>query len=66
MHTDIRGNTSGLKCHKNETETKVKYRSLCIEIQRMWKMKCMIIPVINGVTGIVTEGLKKILEAMPG
>ena len=24
----------------------------------MWKMKCMIIPVINGATGMATEGLK--------
>ena len=26
----------------------------------------MVIPVITGATGIVTEGLKKNLEAMPG
>jgi hypothetical protein len=32
----------------------------------MWNMKCMIIPVIIGATGIVTKGLKKNLEAIPG
>jgi len=32
----------------------------------MWNMKCMIIPVIIGVTGIVTKGLKKNLEAIQG
>jgi hypothetical protein len=25
----------------------------------MWNMKCIIIPVITGATGIVTKGLKK-------
>ena len=44
---------------------KLKYRSLCIEIQRMCNMKCMIIPRITGATGLVTKGLKKILESMP-
>jgi hypothetical protein len=29
-------------------------------------MKCMIIPVIIGATGLVTKGLKKDLEAKPG
>jgi hypothetical protein len=32
----------------------------------MWNMKCMIIPVVIGATGIVTKGLKKNLEVMPG
>jgi hypothetical protein len=25
---------------QNEAEKKLKYRSLCIEIQRMWNLKC--------------------------
>jgi hypothetical protein len=29
--------------------------SLCIEIQRMWKMKCMIVPIITGAAGTVTK-----------
>jgi hypothetical protein len=29
-------------------------------------MKCMIIPVVIGATGIVTKGLKKNLDAIPG
>jgi len=45
---------------------KLKYKSLCIEIQRMWNLKCMIIPVIIGATGIVTRSLRKNLEAVPG
>jgi len=32
----------------------------------MWNMKCMIIPVRNGATGMATKVLKKNLEALPG
>jgi len=32
----------------------------------MWNLKCTIIPVIIGVTGIVTRSLRKNLEAVPG
>jgi hypothetical protein len=32
----------------------------------MWNMKCLVIPVVIGATGIVTEGLKKYLETIPG
>jgi hypothetical protein len=46
-------------------ENKVKYKSLCIEIQRMWDMKFMIITVIIGATGIGTKGQNKTLEATP-
>ena len=51
---------------QKEAETKLNYKSLCIEIQRMWNMKCKIISVVTGATGIVTKGLKKNLEAVPG
>jgi hypothetical protein len=45
---------------QKEPEKKLKYKNLSIEIQRMWNMKCFVIPVIIGATGIVTKGLKKI------
>ena len=51
---------------QNEAEKNLKYKSLCIEIQRMWKLKCTIIPIITGATGIVTRSLRKNLEAVPG
>jgi hypothetical protein len=51
---------------QKEAEKKLKYKSLCIEIQRMWNLKCTIIPVIIGATGIVTRTLRKNLEAVPG
>jgi hypothetical protein len=49
-----------------EEERKLKYKSLGIETQRMWNLKCKIIPVIIGVTGIATKSLRKNLEAIPG
>jgi hypothetical protein len=51
---------------QKEAEKILKYKSLCIEIQRMWRMKCMIIPAVTGATGVVTKGLRKNLEATPG
>ena len=51
---------------QKEAEKKLKCKSLCIEIQRMWNLKCTIVPVITGATGIVTKSLRKNLEAVPG
>ena len=51
---------------QKEAEKKLKYKSLCIETQRMWNLKCTIVPVIIGATGIVIEGVRKNLEDMPG
>ena len=45
---------------------KLKYKSLCIEILRMWNLKCTIIPVIIEATGTVTRSFRKNLEAVPG
>jgi len=49
---------------QKETEKKLKYKSLCIEIQRTWSLKCTSIPIIIGVTGIVTRSLRKNFEAV--
>jgi hypothetical protein len=32
----------------------------------MWDMKCFVIPVIIGATGIVSKSLQKYLETIPG
>ena len=51
---------------QKEAENKLKYRSLCTEVQRMWKLKCTIVPVIIGATGIVTKCLREDVEATTG
>jgi len=51
---------------QKEVEKKLKYNSLGIEIQRMWNLKCTIIPVIIEATVIVTRSLMKNLEDIPG
>jgi len=51
---------------RKEAEKKLKYKSLCMELQRMWNLKCTIIPIIIGATGIVSRSLRKNLEAVPG
>jgi hypothetical protein len=40
-------NTCRQKCHVTEAEKKLKHRSSCIEMQRMWCMKCIVQPVIT-------------------
>ena len=44
---------------QKEAEKKLKYKSLGIEIKRMWNLKCTITPVIIGATGVVTRSLRK-------
>jgi hypothetical protein len=43
---------------QKEAEKKWKYKNLSIEIQGMWNMKCFVIPVIIGPTGILTKRRK--------
>jgi hypothetical protein len=40
---------------QKEAKNKLEYKNLSIEIQRMWNMKCFVIPVIIGATGIVSK-----------
>jgi hypothetical protein len=43
---------------QKDAEKKLKYKSLYVELQQMWNMKCMNILVIIGATRTVTIGLK--------
>jgi len=51
---------------QKEAERKLKYKSLCIEIQRIWNLKFTIMPVIIGAIGILTKSLRENLETVPG
>ena len=42
-----------------ETEKKCKYKDLELEIQRMWHMKTVVIPVVVGALGTVKKGMVK-------
>jgi hypothetical protein len=52
--------------NSNNNNNNNNNNNLSIEIQRMWNMKCFVIPVITGVTGIVSKSLQKYLETIPG
>jgi hypothetical protein len=51
---------------QKEAEMKLKYKRSCTEIQQMWSIICVIMPVVIGATGIVTRDLRKNSEAIPG
>jgi hypothetical protein len=49
----------------NNTEgvrKEIKFKIFSIGTQRMWNMKCFVTPLNIGAEGIVTRGLKAILE----
>jgi len=43
----------------------LKYKSLCVELQRLWNLKYTIVSVIFGATGILTRRLTIKLEGVP-
>jgi hypothetical protein len=51
---------------QKKAEKKKKYKSLSIEIQRMWNTKYFVIQVIIGAIGIVSKSCQKYLETIPG
>jgi hypothetical protein len=51
---------------QREAEKKLKYKNLSIEIQRMYNMKCFVIPAIFGATGILSKSLQKHLYTIAG
>jgi hypothetical protein len=51
----INNNSSNNSNNNNNSNSTI----FCLEIKRMWNMKCMIIPVATGATGIVTRFKEK-------
>ena len=51
---------------KKESEKILKYKDLTIEIQRMWNVKTMPIPVIIGATGTISKSFRKYMSNIPG
>jgi len=51
---------------QKEEEKLLKYKCLCIEIKRMWDLKCTFVLVIIGATGIVTRSLRRNLDDITG
>lgn len=45
-----------------EIEKKSKYKDLELEIQRMWHMKTIVVPVVVGALGTVKKGMVKNIE----
>ena len=51
---------------KKEAEKILKYKDLTIEIQRMWKVKTRVIPVIIGAIGTISKSFRKYISNIPG
>jgi hypothetical protein len=51
---------------KKEAEKILKYKDLTIEIQRVWNVKAMVIPVVIGATGTISKSFRKYVSNIPG
>lgn len=49
-----------------EAEKRLKYKSLEIEISRMWGVKAQVVPIVIGALGFVPQNLSKNLSKLPG
>ena len=52
--------------NKKEAKKILKYKYLTIEVQRMWNGKTLVIPVIEGATGTISESFRKYLSNILG
>jgi hypothetical protein len=49
---------------KKEAEKILKYKYVTIEVQGIWNVKMIVIPVIKGATGTISESFRKYWESM--
>ena len=66
MNTDRCGNTHRQKCHAKGSIKEAKLQQFMYRCTTNVKPKCKITPVTIRATGIVTKGLRKNFEAIPG
>jgi len=50
---------------KKEAKKILKYKDLTIEIQRVWKVKTRVIPVIIGATETISKSFRKYISNIP-
>jgi hypothetical protein len=50
---------------QKEAEKILKYKSLAIEIQRMWNVKTTVIPVITVANGTISKSFRKYMSTIP-
>jgi len=51
---------------EKEAEKILKHKDLTTEIQLVWKVKTMVIPVIIGATGTISKSFRKYVSNIPG
>jgi hypothetical protein len=62
IHTAIPGDRNVIK---KEAEKTLKFTDLITGIQRTWKVKAKVKPVIIGVTGTISQSLRHYLSNIP-
>ena len=66
LNTLHKGDNKDNNNNNNFNNKILKYKDLTIEIQRMWNVKTMVIPVIIGATGTISKSFKKYVGNIPG
>ena len=51
---------------EKETEKRLKYKDLQIEISRMWNVQTKVVAVLAGALGTVSDNFNKEIESIPG
>ena len=66
MNSDRCCNTFRQQCRVKGSGKEVKIQELSTEVQRIWNLKCTVIPAIIGATGKIKRSLRKNFETIPG